>query len=53
MESTSDMVAILSILALVIAVYGIVTIVKGQILWGILLLVLAAAVGPGGWSVVA
>ncbi|HUQ62447.1 MAG TPA: GPGG-motif small membrane protein [Acidimicrobiales bacterium] len=47
------MIAILSILALIIAVYGIVRIVKGDILWGILLLVLACAVGPGGWSVVA
>ncbi len=47
------MIALLSVLAFVIAVYGIVRIVKGDILWGILLLVLACAVGPGGWSVIA
>ncbi len=45
------MIALLSILALVIAIYGIVRIVHGDILWGILLLVLACAVGPGGWSI--
>ena len=47
------MIAILSILALVIAIYGIVRIVQGDILWGIVLLVIACAVGPGGWSIVA
>ncbi len=45
------MVPLLSLLALIIAVVGIVKIVKGDILFGILLLVVAAAVGPGGWSI--
>lgn len=47
------MIALLSLLALVIAVFGIVRIVKGDILFGIVLLVVAAAVGPGGWSIFA
>lgn len=42
---------ILWIIAVVIAVYGILRLVRGDILIGILLLVVAAAVGPGGWSV--
>lgn len=42
---------ILWIIAVVIAVYGILRLVRGDILIGIILLVVAAAVGPGGWSV--
>ena len=37
------------ILALVLAVFGVVRLVQGDILWGIVLLVAACAVGPGGW----
>ena len=40
---------ILVILALVLAVFGVVRLVQGDILWGIVLLVAACAVGPGGW----
>jgi len=39
------------ILAAIIAVIGIVQLLQGQILWGILLFVVAAAVGPGGYSI--
>lgn len=42
---------ILWIIAVVIAIYGILRLVRGDILIGILLLVVAAAVGPGGWSI--
>ena len=42
---------ILWILAVILAIWGIVTLVRGQILWGILLLVAACAVGPGGWFI--
>lgn len=42
---------ILWIIAVVIAIYGVLRLVRGDILIGILLLVVAAAVGPGGWSV--
>jgi hypothetical protein len=42
---------LLWIIAVVIAVIGVVQLLQGQIIWGILLLVVAAAVGPGGWSV--
>lgn len=42
--------SVLWVIAVVIAVIGIVQLVQGQILWGIVLLVVAAAVGPGGWT---
>jgi hypothetical protein len=42
--------SILWIVALVLAVVGIVQIVQGQILFGIVLLVAACLVGPGGYS---
>ena len=42
---------ILLIIAAIIAIYGVLRLVRGDILIGIILLVVAAAVGPGGWSV--
>lgn len=42
---------ILWIIAVVIAIYGVLRLVRGDILIGIILLVVAAAVGPGGWSI--
>lgn len=44
---------ILFIIAVIIAIYGILRIVRGDILIGIVLLVVAALVGPGGYSVFA
>ena len=41
---------VLWIIAAVIAVVGIVTLFSGSIIWGIVLLVVAALVGPGGYS---
>lgn len=42
---------LLWIVAVIIAVVGVVQLVQGQILFGIILLVAAALVGPGGYSV--
>jgi len=42
---------VLWIIAVVIAVIGIVQLLQGQILFGIILLIVAAAVGPGGFSI--
>ncbi len=42
---------VLWIIAAIIAVVGIVQLVQGQILFGIVLLVAACLVGPGGYSV--
>lgn len=39
------------LLAVVIAVVGVVQILQGQLILGLLLLVVAALVGPGGYSV--
>ncbi len=42
---------VLWIIAVVIAIIGVVQLLQGQLILGIILLVVAAAVGPGGWSV--
>ncbi len=42
---------VLWVIAVILAIIGVVQLLKGQIILGIILLVAAAAVGPGGWSV--
>ena len=42
---------VLWIIAVVLAILGVMQIINGALLWVIILLVLAAAVGPGGWSI--
>jgi hypothetical protein len=42
---------ILSILALILVIVGVVQLLQGQIIFGIVLLIAAALVGPGGYSV--
>ncbi|MDQ2651197.1 MAG: GPGG-motif small membrane protein [Actinomycetota bacterium] len=41
----------LAVLAAIIAIIGVVQLFQGQIIFGIVLLVAAALVGPGGYSV--
>jgi len=41
---------ILMILAVILAVVGVVQLIQGQIIFGIVLLIAAALVGPGGYS---
>ena len=41
---------ILWIIAAVIAVIGIIVLISGSVLWGIILLIVAAGVGPGRYS---
>ena len=45
------MVTVLWLIAVVIAIAGVVALLRGSILTGIVLLVVACAVGPGGWSI--
>ncbi|MET0953396.1 MAG: GPGG-motif small membrane protein [Aeromicrobium sp.] len=45
------MAFILWIIAVAIAIYGVLRLVRGDILVGIILLVVAALVGPGGYSI--
>lgn len=45
------MTFLLWILAVIIGIWGVVTLVRGQVLMGILLIVLAFLVGPGGVSI--
>jgi hypothetical protein len=42
---------VLWIVAVVLAVIGVIQLLQGQIILGIILLVAAAAVGPGGFSI--
>jgi hypothetical protein len=41
---------LLSIAAFLLAIFGIVQLVQGQIIFGIVMLVVACLVGPGGYS---
>jgi hypothetical protein len=45
------MTAILFIIAAVLVIAGIVSLVRGEMLWGIVLIVLGLLVGPGGVSI--
>ncbi|WP_198663709.1 GPGG-motif small membrane protein [Jiangella endophytica] len=42
---------LLWILAVILVIGGIVSLVRGQLLWGIVLIVVGLLVGPGGVSV--
>lgn len=42
--------SVLWLVAVVLAVIGVVQLLQGQIIFGVVLLVVAAGVGPGGWS---
>ncbi|HZB20875.1 MAG TPA: GPGG-motif small membrane protein [Blastococcus sp.] len=45
------MTTLLLILAAILVIAGIFAIVRGQLLWGIVLIVIGLLVGPGGVSV--
>jgi len=45
------MTTLLWIIAVVLVIAGIVSIFRGQLLWGIVLIVVGLLVGPGGVSV--
>ena len=42
---------ILWILAVILVVSGIVSLVRGQVLWGVVLIIVGLLVGPGGVSI--
>jgi TM2 domain-containing membrane protein YozV len=45
------MATVLWILAVILVIAGIAAIIRGQVLWGIVLIVVGLLVGPGGVSV--
>lgn len=45
------MALLLWIAAVILVISGIVSLISGQILWGVLLIIVGLAVGPGGWSI--
>lgn len=42
---------LLLILAAILVVSGVVALFRGEVLWGIVLIVVGFAVGPGGYSI--
>lgn len=45
------MTIILTILAAVLVIAGIVSLFRGQMLWGIVLIIVGLLVGPGGYTI--
>ena len=45
------MTFLLWLAAVILVVAGIITLISGSIIWGIVLIVVGLAVGPGGWSI--
>jgi len=45
------MTLLLFIIAAILVIAGIVSIVRGQILWGVVLIIVGLLVGPGGVSI--
>lgn len=45
------MITLLFVIAVIIGITGLVRLIQGDILWGVILLIIALAVGPGGWSI--
>ena len=45
------MITLLWILAVILVIAGIFALFRGQVLWGIVLIVVGLAVGPGGYSI--
>ena len=50
-EKEINMALILWILAVILVVSGIVSLFRGQMLWGIVLIIVGLLVGPGGVSI--
>ena len=47
------MAFILWIIAVILVITGIVYLVRGEVLWGVVLIVVGLLVGPGGYSIFA
>jgi hypothetical protein len=50
-EGGSDVGFILWIIAVILVVSGIVALIRGEALWGIVLIIVGLLVGPGGYSI--
>ncbi|CAN5220238.1 hypothetical protein BH09ACT11_BH09ACT11_07580 [soil metagenome] len=42
---------LLWVLAVILVVSGIVTLIRGGVLWGVVLIIVGLLVGPGGYSI--
>lgn len=43
--------SLLWIIAVIVAIIGIIVLISGSIIWGIVLIILACLIGPGGYSI--
>jgi hypothetical protein len=50
LEEEENMAFILWLLAVILVIWGIVTLIRGQVLMGIVLIIVGLLVGPGGVS---
>ncbi|RJL20809.1 hypothetical protein D5H75_38795 [Bailinhaonella thermotolerans] len=48
---TAAMGTLLFIIAAILVIAGVVSLLRGQLLWGIVLIVVGLLVGPGGYSI--
>ncbi|MGH9027893.1 MAG: GPGG-motif small membrane protein [Acidimicrobiia bacterium] len=44
---------ILWLIAVILVIFGIVRIVQGQVLWGVVAIIVGLLIGPGGVSIIA
>ena len=42
---------LLWVIAVIVTIIGIIVLISGSIIWGIVLLIVAALIGPGGYSI--
>lgn len=42
---------LLFLVAAIFAIFGVVNLLQGDLIWGLILLVVAALIGPGGYSI--
>jgi TM2 domain-containing membrane protein YozV len=49
--NSRGMNAVLWVIAVIVGIVGIVQLLQGQIIFGIVLLVIACLIGPGGYSI--
>jgi TM2 domain-containing membrane protein YozV len=50
-KRSNTVTTVIWIIAVIIGIFGVLRLIRGDILWGILLIVLAFVVGPGGYSI--
>lgn len=50
-EVINMLALLLFLVAIAIGIYGVVRIINGDLIWGVVLIILALIIGPGGYSI--